>query len=296
MDDPNSRRAAARVGQVLNQKYELRALLGSGAMGAVYRAWHPFLEREVAIKILHADLLGSKEHMSRFHRESRMASALNHPNIVSVFDGGHADDGAPYLVQELLDGEDLSKMMDRGRLGMSDAFDITLQLLDALAAAHKADIVHRDVKPENVFLVQDERGKRTVKLVDFGIGKRNSASDASFMTDPGVALGTPHYMSPEQVLAHNLDARSDIYAVGALLYHALAGEPVVNAETIDELLVKIVRDDAPSLATKRSDLPEWLVLVVDKALRRDPELRFSHATEMADAIQNRGEPTSIQIP
>lgn len=289
MSDLNSRRAAARVGQVLGDKYELRSLLGTGNMGAVYRAWHPFLEREVAVKILHSDLLGSSEHMSRFHRESRMASGLNHPNIVVVHDGGHAEDGAPYLVQELLDGEDLATMMERGPLDLADAFEITLQLLDALTAAHKAGIVHRDVKPENIFLVKDERGARTVKLVDFGIGKRNTTSEASFMTDPGVAVGTPYYMSPEQVLAHHLDARADIWAVGAVLFHALTGETVFDADSIDALLIKIVRDDPPSLADKRDGVPPWLSDIVNKALSRDPDQRFREAGDMADAIRSRGE-------
>src|SRR5688572_3054272 len=212
-------RAKQRLGTVLAGKYELQNLIATGGMGAVYGAWQPFLQRKVAVKILHADLVHCEDHVERFLRESRMASALNHPNIVTVLDGGVADDGAPYLVQELLEGEDLHTALSEDRIGTSDVFDIALSLLDALSAAHAAGIVHRDIKPENVFLAYEPGGIRKVKLLDFGIGKSERPSDS--LTDPGFALGSPGYMSPEQALEQPVDARADIWGVGALLFHAL---------------------------------------------------------------------------
>jgi serine/threonine-protein kinase len=279
-------RANARLGWMLAGKYELRALIATGGMGAVYAAWQTFLERWVAIKILHADIAHCKEHVERFLRESRLASALNHPNIVRVFDGGLADDGAPYLVQELLEGEDLQVALSADRIGTSDVFDIGLSLLDALSAAHNAGIVHRDIKPENVFLVRAHEGGWKVKLLDFGIGKSDRPADS--LTDPGFAVGSPGYMSPEQALEQPVDARADIWGVGALLFHALAGVTPYHDEDLVELLTKVATAPAPSLAEFRPDLPRWLVEIVDRALARERSERFQSAAQMADALRRRG--------
>jgi eukaryotic-like serine/threonine-protein kinase len=279
-------RAKERLGTVLAGKYELERLIATGGMGAVYAAWQPFLQRRVAVKILHADLVHCDEHTERFLRESRMASALNHPNIVTVLDGGLAEDGAPYLVQELLEGEDLHSALSEDRVGTSDVFDIALSLLDALSAAHAAGIVHRDIKPENVFLAYEAGGIRKVKLLDFGIGKSDRPSDS--LTDPGFALGSPGYMSPEQALEQPVDARADIWGVGALLFHALAGVTPYHDENLVDLLTKIATAPAPSLAEFRPDLPAWLIQIVDRALRRECAERFQSASQMAEALRRRG--------
>jgi eukaryotic-like serine/threonine-protein kinase len=279
-------RAMKRLGTVLAGKYELKTLIATGGMGAVYAAWQPFLERQVAVKVLHADLVQCKDHVERFLRESRMASALNHPNIVTVLDGGVAEDGAPYLVQELLEGEDLHTALSEDRIGTSDVFDIALSLLDALSVAHAAGIVHRDIKPENVFLAYEAGGIRKVKLLDFGIGKSERRSDS--LTDPGFALGSPGYMSPEQALEQPVDARADIWGVGALLFHALAGVTPYHDENLVDLLTKIARAPAPSLAEFRPDLPAWLIQIVNRALCRECADRFQSASQMAEALRRRG--------
>jgi len=237
------------------------------------------------VKILHSELVGSAEHVARFLRESRLASGLRHPNIVTVFDSGSASDGAPYLVTELLDGEDMQRAIAAGKLRIGDVLAITLQLLDALGSAHAAGIVHRDVKPENVFLVRASGERYTVKLLDFGLGKPLLATDVALRTTPGIPLGSPQYMSPEQAFTQNADGRSDLWAVGALIFHALTGAPPYHDEEVSEIFAKLAQEPAPSLAALRPDLPQWLASAVDRSLERDPARRFQTAEEMASALR-----------
>ena len=282
-------RAVARVGQAVADKYELRRLLGVGSTGAVYEALHRFTGRQVAVKLLHDQLLDSTEHVARFLQEARAVTALGHPSIVEVFDAGRTMQGELYLVTELLEGEDLGHAMEEGSIATADILDAGVQLLEGLAAAHGHGIIHRDVKPENVFLAQTPSGRR-VKLLDFGISKRwlESGSNANVITLQGMTVGTPYYMSPEQARGTRIDARADIWSSGAVLFHALAGIPPFDDANLGLLLAKIVSQPAPSLGDFRPDLPEAVVGVIDRALKTEAVDRWQTAQEMAIELRGRG--------
>ncbi len=280
--------AERRVGTTLADKYEVRRLIGVGASGAVYEGWHRFTDRAVAIKVLHADLLESDAHVKRFLREVKTAAKIHHPNVCAVLDAGVDEKGAPYLVQELLKGDDMHTLLQNVELGKKDVFDVAVQLLDALSVLHEHGIVHRDIKPENVFLVSTG-GRRVVKLVDFGIAKSMAGGPgSSVLTASGMTLGTPHYMSREQALALDLDARTDVYSVGALLFDAYTGHPPFDEQDVPRLLMRIVRERAPRLAEVAPDLDGWLAEIIDRALEPDPDDRWPTAAEMAKALRTRG--------
>ena len=271
------------TGAVIGGRFELGRLLGEGASGVVYEARDLVVRRRVAVKLLHSDLLGSEEHLSRFFREMRAAQRIRHPGIVAFIASGTAEDERPYLVQEFLYGQDMEQALESGSLDLPAIFEIALQLLDALSAVHAAGLVHRDVKPANLFLFHDEFGGLRAKLVDFGIVTLGST--AMELTATGRTVGTPHYMSPEQARAGDLDARADLWSVGVLLFEALAGGLPFDDESPYEVLLQIVGTDAPSLATRRGDLPAGLIEVIDRALRRDVQERWRSATEMAAALR-----------
>ncbi|MFI5298360.1 MAG: serine/threonine-protein kinase, partial [Polyangiales bacterium] len=219
-------------GALLGGRYRVGRLLGAGGMGAVYEAMQEDLGRRVAIKVLLPEVIASSddaEALRRFAREARAAAALHHPNIVAVTDFSPGDATAPaFLVMELLQGRSVARaIMDEGRLGPERVVTIAIQILAALETAHAAGLVHRDIKPDNVFLVPvtGAAGGELVKVLDFGIAKlaRGGGATSSGLTATGAVLGTPAYMSPEQARGRDVDARSDLYAVGALMYHALSG-------------------------------------------------------------------------
>src|SRR5687768_10712286 len=207
-------------------------------MGAVYEGQDQLSRQRVAVKLLHPSLTASEEHVGRFLREARAASTVGHPCIVRVMDAGREDQGRTiFLVLELLTGETLAPRMERGGISMRDVLDIATQLLDALAAAHARAIVHRDIKPENVFLIHDARsGRVRVKLLDFGVAKHliKHGGPSSWDSMDGMIIGTPHYMSPEQCRGAAIDARTDLWSTGAMLFHVLAGEPPFDAPHLSE--------------------------------------------------------------
>ena len=214
------------VGKKINN-YELRELVGDGAMGVVYLAEHPVLRRRVAVKLLKRQYLESPSLVTRFVNEARAAAAIHHPNVIEVIDVGMVDDDVPYIMMEFLDGEPLSRRLTRERLGVGKAVDIAIQAARAVAASHALEIVHRDLKPENLFLVPDPMspGGERVKVLDFGIAKLRpdwSGSDGA-KTRTGVIFGTPAYMSPEQCRGLNdeVDGATDIYALGCILFEML---------------------------------------------------------------------------
>ncbi len=278
-----------RIGTIVAGKYELQRLIGSGSMGGVYEALHHFTGQRVALKLMHPGLRASKEHVARFLREARAASAVGHAAIVSVLDAGQEPNGEVYLVLELLTGEGLDTAMERGAVTTADIVDIAAQVLDGLAAAHARGIVHRDIKPENVFLMRTERREVRAKLLDFGVAKHLvEAAGPTFVSQAGSVVGTPYYMSPEQCRGVGVDARADLWSMGALMFHVLAGVPPFDADNLGLLLTKIVTTRAPSLATKRADLPEDVRRVVDRALEADPAKRWQSASEMAAQLRSRG--------
>jgi len=282
-------RAEHRVGSIVAGKYELQRLLGTGSMGGVFEALHHFTGQRVALKIMHPGLRASKEHVARFLREARAASAVGHPAIVSVLDAGQEPSGDVYLVLELLEGEGLDAALERGAVTTADIVDIAAQVLEGLAAAHARGIVHRDIKPENVFLVRSARSEVRAKLLDFGVAKHLvEAAGPTFVSQAGSVVGTPYYMSPEQCRGTNVDARADLWSMGAMMFHALVGEPPFDADNLGALLTKIVTTRAPSLAARRSDLPENVVRVVDRALEPDAAKRWQSASAMAEQLKSRG--------
>ena len=282
--------AARRVGTLIANKYRLRRVIGRGGMGAVYDSVHSFTGKVCAVKVLDPAASHVAGYAARFLREARAAAQIGHPGICDVLDAGQdQDDGSLYLVLELLEGEDLGAAMRRGDLTTSEIVEIGAQVLDALAAAHGRGIVHRDIKPENVFLTRDEHGNLRVKLLDFGVAKEMSrGKQLHDTTQSGLLIGTPYYMAPEQVSGGDLDGRADVWATGAMLFHALSEGPPFDAPSYNKLLLKIVSEPAPSLATYRSDLPKWLVDVVDRALKSSAAERWT-ASQMATWLRAKGE-------
>ncbi|MEP6994878.1 MAG: serine/threonine-protein kinase, partial [Acidobacteriota bacterium] len=226
--------------------YEILAPIGAGGMGEVYRARDPRLNRDVAIKVLPASFSADADRLRRFEQEAKAAGLLNHPNITAVYDIGSHDD-APYVVQELLEGETLRAALAGGRLAPRKAMDYALQIAHGLAAAHEKGIVHRDLKPENLFVTQDGR----VKILDFGLAKltqpEGSVSSATNLptetrgTEPGVVLGTLGYMSPEQVRGRPADPRSDIFSFGAILYEMLSGKRAFHGDSAADTMSAILK-------------------------------------------------------
>jgi len=270
--------------------YEIVALLGAGGMGEVYRARDPRLGRDVAIKVLPAGLAADPERLGRFEQEARAAAALNHPNILAVHDVGQHD-GVPYLVTELLEGDTLRERMARGPLAVRKAIEYAVQIAKGLAAAHDRGIVHRDVKPENVFITSDER----VKILDFGLAKLTqpdpvfAAASAMLTTPqqtlPGIVLGTVGYMAPEQVRGLPADHRSDLFALGAVLHEMLSGRRAFTGDTPMDAMTAILKEDPPDLPMVESHIPLALARIVSRCLEKAPGARFKSADDLAFALE-----------
>jgi len=277
-------RARTRIGEVLAGRYELRNVLGTGAAGAVFAAYDRELGERVAVKLLHAALAKDAEHIARFEREARAASKIGHPSVVEVRTVVRHE-GELFMVLELLDGEALFYPIEERRLSLGDVFEVGRQLLGALDAAHSHGIIHRDVKPENVFLCREPGGALRVKLLDFGIAKMLRRDVGStFSTLDGMVVGTPQYMSPQMCSGEPANPGADIWAAGAVLFHALTGQPPYDDDHIGRLLIKIVSEPAPLIRELRPDLPESLSAAIDRALHRDPAERWASAQEFADAL------------
>ena len=281
-----------RIGSVVHGRYRLDELLGSGAMGAVFGGSDLHTRRRVAVKILHDRHAQSGEHVARFLHEAQITQALSHPGVVEVIEAGRDDEGRWFMVIEHLEGEDLGSALERGAMPGSIVVEIGHQLLATLAAAHGRGVIHRDVKPENIFLAQGPKGGSRenvirVKLLDFGIAKAPGIGSVH-RTLEGVKLGTPHYMSPEQWRGESLDARSDVWAAGAVLFAATMGEPPFDAEDIGALMDKVTREPAPSLAKLRPDLGPAFTDTIDRALATEPLRRWVDARAMAAALHTGG--------
>ena len=266
--------------------YEILSPLGAGGMGEVYRARDSRLKREVAVKVLPAIYSESPERLKRFEQEAEAASALNHPNILSIYDIG-THEGAPYIVSELLEGETLRAQLSGGAFTPRRAIGHALKIAQGLAAAHEKGIVHRDLKPENVFVTNDGR----VKILDFGLAKLTqpegvSASQTNLPTmtpgtEPGVVMGTLGYMSPEQVRGRPAEARSDIFSFGAILYEMLSGRRAFHAETAADTISAILTREPPDLSETNRRIPESLDRLVRHCLEKNPESRFHSASDIA---------------
>src|SRR5579872_3457491 len=250
--------------------YEILNLLGAGGMGEVYRARDSRLKREVAVKVLPRALSLDAERLRRFEQEALATAALNHPNILAVFDIG-THEGAPYVVSELLEGETLRERLHSGALPLRKSQDYALQIARGLAAAHEKGIVHRDLKPENLFLTKDGR----VKILDFGLAKVSAVQGLSAdnvtetqVTDPGAVVGTASYMSPEQVRAKPVDQRSDIFSLGCVLYEMLGGKRPFRGDTAADTMSAILKQEPPDLTTLDATLPPALARIVHHCLEK----------------------------
>ena len=261
-------------------RYQVRELLGEGAMAKVFKAYDPDIDRELAIKFLKSQLRGDSEYHTRFLREAKGAGVLSHPNIVTVYDVGD-DGGHPYIAMELIEGGSLSDLLQGKKLlPVRTVVEICIQLVKALDYAHKKGIVHRDVKPGNIMMIRDTT---TIKVADFGICRIDN-SEATQATQVGNVLGTPNYMSPEQVLGEKVDSRSDLFSAGVVLYQLLTGHLPFDGETLISVAYKITKTDPPSIDKERPDIPLSLRRIVDRALKKQPEKRFQTGEEFATAL------------
>ena len=275
------------LGQVLQNSYRIERRIGTGGMGSVYEASHLRLGRRLAIKVLSPEVAGSAEALARFRQEALVTSSLGNPHIVEVFDFNHMQDGTPYLVMELLEGEDVAARICRvGPLALSQVVRIVQQAASALHAAHQKGIVHRDLKPQNIFLCRHPRQDDYVKIVDFGISKVLGSRHA--MTGTHELLGSPTYMSPEQAMvkASRVDLRADIFTMGTLTYLMLAGRPPFVADSVPDILFKIVRDDPPSLQALCPGLPPAVEQVIFRALHKDRQQRFDSMEQFSRALRD----------
>ena len=260
-------------------RYQVLEKLGEGAMATVYKAYDPDIARPLVVKFLHAELCRDAEYRMRFLREGKAAGILTHPNIVTVFDVGEIED-RPYIAMELLDGVPLNELLKSNRgLALHEVLDIGIQLANALDYAHSKGIFHRDVKPSNIIRLS---GSGTIKLADFGIAHMPSAG--ADRTQAGTVMGTPHYMSPEQALGEKIDARSDLWAVGVILYQLLSGRRPFEADTIVTLLYRIANDSPMPVAEVSGDVPTGLRRIIARCLNKQPDKRFQSGKELADAL------------
>jgi serine/threonine protein kinase len=279
-------------GDVIAGKYIIERLLGRGGMGVVFVARQDRLDRRVAIKFLLPEAMSSPSAVARFERESRAAAALLSDHATRVHDVGHLASGEPYMVMELLLGEDLAVMLQRrGPLPVPEVIDIVVQVCDAIAEAHSIGVVHRDLKPANIFLVKRPNGKPIVKVLDFGISKARGTTGAS-LTGSASLMGSPHYMSPEQVReARTVDGRADIWALGVTLYELLTGRPPFPAQAIGETCAQILTLEPDPPRHLRPDLSPALDAIVMRCLRKDAGERVATAAELAALLEGAHIPT-----
>jgi serine/threonine-protein kinase len=259
-------------------KYAVLEKLGEGGMGVVYKGLHRGLEREVAIKILHGVYRGDPIAVGRFLREARTASRARHPRIVEMLDFGNLADGRPYLVMELVEAENLMVRMRGSMIEPFAAVRIAQGIAEGLAAAHAVDVVHRDVKPSNIF-VDDELG---VKIADFGAAKMMSAADG--LTRDGMILGTPSYMSPEHIMGHEVDGRTDIYALGCILFQMLTGQVPYRASNTRALLAMHLNAEIPPVKSPRGPIPSSLSSLVRSMMAKDAGHRPQLASDVAEEL------------
>ena len=276
------------TGEVVAGRYELEELVGSGGMSSVYRALDRLLERNVALKILHPHYGDDAEYVERFRREARAVAQLSHPNIVTVIDRGEAD-GQQFIVFEYIDGESLKQLVDRnGPLPARRAIELALQVADALAFAHQAGLVHRDVKPQNVLVTEDGEAKVT----DFGIARSLDVEHG--VTQTGTVLGTSNYLSPEQARGQTITPATDVYSLGVVLFELLTGEVPFPGDNFVAVAMKHINEPPPPLLERRPDVPVRLVHAIERALAKDPADRFptmeAFAAELRACLAELGDP------
>src|SRR5262245_19762617 len=258
-------------------KYQIVGKIGQGAMGEVYKAHDPILNRDVAIKTMSAAIGTDEDLRKRFHREAQSAARLNHPNIITVYDFGE-EQGKIYMAMELLEGTDLKDLIGRHTpMTLERKLGLMEQICDGLAFAHAKEVVHRDLKPANLHIQPNGQ----IKIMDFGLAKLSSSD----MTRAGMIMGTPNYMSPEQVRGEKADTRSDVFALGAVFYELLANRKPFDADSLHAVLFQVMQSEPEPLLNLVPDLPPALAQVIERAMLKDPTQRFRDAREMRDALR-----------
>jgi eukaryotic-like serine/threonine-protein kinase len=286
-----------REGDLLEGKYEIEHILGEGGMCVVYGAMHLQLEERVAVKLLRPEMIDQPDLVARFLQEGRAAIRIRSEHVVRIFDVGTLASGHPYLVMEYLQGSDLDALLlANGNLPIQAAVDYVLQAGEAIAEAHTLGIVHRDLKPANLFLTRRADGSPWVKVLDFGISKVPPSSSSRGpdlgLTLAATVMGSPRYMSPEQMRStKNVDARTDIWSLGTILYELLAGEPPFKGDTMPEICASILQDPLPAISTIRPEIPVALEAAIARCLQKDPADRFAHMGDVAHALAEFASPS-----
>jgi serine/threonine-protein kinase len=283
---PSSPDSDPMIGTVLNETYRLERKIGEGGMAVVYEAAHTRVERRFAIKVLQVKATAIPDVLTRFEREARIGSQLGHDHIVQVFDFNRTPQGEPYLVMELLEGADLSALLHREQWFPLDwTMAMIRQVASALDAAHENGVVHRDIKPENIFLCGEPRSRVKATVMDFGISK--VLASKTFVTRDSQVFGTPWYMAPEQAQGRvkEIDQRTDIYALGVILYRMLGGKLPFEGPTIPSVLYQIVHEAPDPLGQLQPDLPRELIRIVERAMHKEPDRRYQAVTEMVSDLE-----------
>ncbi len=272
-----ARPSSQMIGTVLSGRYRLEAKLGSGGMSTVYLARDETLDRPVAVKVMHREMSEQADQLERFRQEARAVAKLSHPNVVSVIDAGE-DGGHPYIVFEYVEGETLKQRIARvGALDAQEAIAYAIEIARGLSVAHARNMVHRDIKPQNILI--DSEGR--AKLTDFGISRQ---LEQDGMTATGRVLGTTDYVAPEQAMGHGADPRSDIYSLGVVLYEMLIGQVPFHADSQVGVAMKHVNEELPDVQRRRPDVSAAVALVVERATAKRPEQRYQHVGEMIDDL------------
>ncbi|HXQ27876.1 MAG TPA: serine/threonine-protein kinase [Gemmatimonadales bacterium] len=290
-NDGQTLRAAAPasdlVGQVVADRYHVLKKLGEGGMGQVYLAEHVKMGRRSAIKVMNPSMVHDPDAVSRFNREAANASRITHPNVCAIYDFGETPEGLIYLAMEFIEGEPLTELLRReDALPAARAAHIFIQVADALQAAHDLGIVHRDLKPDNIMLTRGRDGSDVVKVVDFGIAKAMGGDDTQKVTKTGLVVGTPEFMSPEQLAGDKVDGRSDTYSLALVFFRMLTGKLPFEASTVQETMIKRLTDEPTTLAAARPDLdfPAGLQATLDAALTRNPVERYQTVAKFASDV------------
>jgi serine/threonine protein kinase len=282
---------ALTQGAVVSNRYEVQSLLGRGGMGAVYRAHDRVLDETVALKVLRIDFADDEGLQKRFLQEIKLARKITHRNVCRIHEYGE-DNGLRYISMAYVDGVDLKRLLRNGPLPMEEAFDAMVQVAEGLAAIHDEGVLHRDLKTPN--LLRDTKG--VVRLLDFGIAKEWQAPTEQGITGTGLLIGTPEYMSPEQILGRKLDARSDLYSLGVVIYEVFTGQLPFKADSRVSLLQQHVSQPAPLQGPEAARLPRPLIPVLRRVLSKEPPLRFANALELADALREAWAETRSTLP
>jgi serine/threonine protein kinase len=276
-----------QTGEIIGGRFRVEKLLGKGGFGAVFRATHIVTQQELVLKVLKPNLSEDETQIKRFLQEARTASRLSHPNTVRVYDFGQTDAGHLYIAMELLHGQELGQVLiDEGLLAPARAIHIAIGVLKSLAEAHQAGLVHRDLKPDNIFLCRVPGEDDFVKVIDFGIAKPIEQGDDGGLTRTGFTVGTPKYMSPEQVLNKGVEGRSDLYSLGVILYQSLSGElPLSGPSPVETMMAHVQQEPAALSLVCPQELPPGLEAIVMRALRKQPNERFVDAEDMRAALE-----------